>query len=205
MQGRNRSPVPSSPGTTSHRRKNSRQEFLFLGVIAEGVDHGTDHRDAKGERRQRTGARRLLFEDEASGDRPARASIFLRPQRRDPALPVEDAMPEQHLLPGQVGLGIRDAHFRGILLRDEGTHFIAKGRVLFGKRKVHGPSPLTTSRRRGGFPARTSRRSSAAGTAASRIPPRKPAASRGRDHRAHSARALPPAAVVPIRYRRRSR
>ena len=117
--------------------QNPRQEFLLLRVIAERIDHGADHGDAERQRRQRSGARRLLFEDEALGDRPAGPAIFLRPQRRDPAFLVQDAVPEQHLLLGQVGLRIGNTHFLRIILRDEGAHLVAKGRVFSGKAELH--------------------------------------------------------------------
>src|SRR6185295_1255903 len=65
-----------------------------------------DHGHAERQRRQRSGTRRLLFKEEALRDRPARSAMFFRPQRRDPPLLVQDAMPQQHLLLGQVSFGI---------------------------------------------------------------------------------------------------
>ena len=65
--------------------------------------------------------------------------------------------------------------------------------------------PATTSRRRVGFPARTSRRCVAADRAASRIPRRRTAASGDRGYRGPPAPAPPAAADAPIRCRRRSR
>jgi hypothetical protein len=105
--------------------------------IAKRVDHRTDHGNAERQRRQRSGARRFLFEDEAPRDRPARPAILLRPQRRDPSLPEQDPVPEQHLLLAQVGLGIGDTHFLRIVLRDEGAHLVAKRGVLSGKAELH--------------------------------------------------------------------
>ena len=185
-------------------RENSRQKLLLLRFVAERVDHRADHGDAERKRRQRPGARRLLFEDKTLRDRPARSAIFFRPQRRDPSLLVKDAMPEQHLLLGQVGLGIGNAHFLRIVLRDEGAHLVAKRGVLAGKAQFHRDAPATTSRRTGGFPARTSRRCAAAGRAASRIPRPTTAASGDRDCRAHPAPAPRSAAAAPIRCRRRN-
>src|SRR5882762_6979405 len=48
--------------------------------------------------------------------------------------------------------------FMRIILRDEGTHLIAKRGVLPGKAQLHHRAPATTSRRRAGFHARRSRR-----------------------------------------------
>jgi hypothetical protein len=76
------------------------------------------------------GAGGLLLEDEAAGDRPAGAAIFFGPERRDPAFPVQNAMPKQHLLLAQVGLRIRDAHLRRIIVRNEGAHLVAKRRIF---------------------------------------------------------------------------
>ena len=185
--------------------ENPRQELLLLRFVAERVDDRADHGDAERQRRQRPGTRRLLFEEEALRDRPARSAMFLRPQRRDPSLLVEDAMPQQHLLLGQVGLRIGNAHFLRIVLRDEGAHLVAKRRILAGKAQFHRDAPATTSRRTGVFPARTSRRSSAAGRAASRIPRPTTAASGDRDRRGRPAPAPRAAAGAPIRCRRRNR
>src|SRR5258705_13376909 len=96
--------------------------------------------------------------------------MLLRPERRDPPLIVKNPMPEQHLLLGEIGLGIGNAHFPRIVLRDEGAHLVAKRRILFGKAQFHRDAPATTSRRKGVFPVQTSRRSSAADRVASRIP-----------------------------------
>ena len=93
-------------------RQNAGQKLLLLRLVAERIDDGADHGDAEGQRRHRAGARRLLFKDETPGDRPAGSAEFLRPKRRDPALFVQDAMPQQHLLLGQVGLRIGNAHLR---------------------------------------------------------------------------------------------
>src|SRR5260221_1818134 len=60
-------------------RQNPRQKLLLLRVVAERVDHRADHGDAKRQRRQRSGARRLLFEHKTLRDRPAGPAIFLRP------------------------------------------------------------------------------------------------------------------------------
>ena len=45
-------------------------------------------------------------------------------------------MPQQHLLLGQIGLRIGNAHLRRIIVRDEGAHLVAKRRVLGGKRRA---------------------------------------------------------------------
>ena len=185
--------------------EDPRQKFLLLRFVAERIDDRADHGDAERQWRQRPGTGRLLFEDEALRDRPAGATIFLRPQRRDPAFLVEDAMPQQHLLLGQIGLGVGNAHFLRIVFRDEGTHLVAKRGILAGKAEFHRDAPATTSRRTGVFPVRTSRRSSAADKAASRIPRPTTAASADRDRPAHPAPAPRSAAAAPIRYRRRNR
>src|SRR6516165_10628444 len=83
--------------------KDSWQKLPLLRLIAEGVDNGADHGDAKRQWRQRACAGGLLLEDEAAGDRPAGPAIFLKPEWRDPALPVQDAVPQQHLFLAQVG------------------------------------------------------------------------------------------------------
>src|SRR5262249_36855991 len=85
--------------------EDARQKLLLLPVAAEGVDDRADHGDAERERWQRTRPSGLLLEDEPAGDRPAGAAIFPGPERRDPALLVQDAMPKQHLLLAQVGFG----------------------------------------------------------------------------------------------------
>ena len=63
--------------------------------------------------------------------------MFLRPKRRDPSLVEEDPVPEQHLLLGQIGLGVRNAHFLRIVFGDEGAHLVAKRGVLSGKAELH--------------------------------------------------------------------
>ena len=58
-------------------------------------------------------------------------------------------MPEQHLLLGQVGFGIGNAHFLRIVLRDEGAHLVTKRSVLAGKIELHRerlPLPLLAER-----------------------------------------------------------
>src|SRR5271156_5508729 len=114
--------------------QDTRQEALLLRFVAKCVDDRADHGDAERQRRQRAGARRFLFEDETLGNRPARTAILLRPEWRYPALLVENAMPEQHLLLAQIGLWIGDAHFGGIILLDERANVVAKRRIFGGKR-----------------------------------------------------------------------
>ena len=179
--------------------ENPRQEFLLLRFVAERIDDRADHGDAERERRQRPGTRRLLFKEKALRDRPTRSAMFFRPQRRDPPLFVKDAMPQQHLLLGQIGLGVRNAHFLRIVFRNEAAHLVAKRCILAGKAQFHRDAPATTSHRRGVFPIRTSRRSSAAGKAASRISRPTTAASGDRDRRGRPAPAPRAAAAVPIR------
>src|SRR5262249_26413731 len=78
--------------------ENAWQKLLLLGLVAERINDWADHGDAERQRRQRACARRFLLEDEALGDRPARTAMFLGPEWRDPALLVEDTMPEERLL-----------------------------------------------------------------------------------------------------------
>src|SRR6202022_4468852 len=87
----------------------------------------------------------LLLKDEALHDRPARPAILPRPKRRDPSLPVEDPMPEQHLLLGQVGLGIGNTHLRRIVLRNEASDFLPKRLVLLGEHQLHRSSSGLTA------------------------------------------------------------
>jgi hypothetical protein len=112
--------------------EDTRQESLLLRVVAEGVDDGADHGDAERQWRHRACARHLLLEDEATGDRPAGPAVVLRPERRDPALFVQDAMPEQHLLLGKVGFRIGDVHLRRIIVLDERANLVAKRRIFRG-------------------------------------------------------------------------
>ena len=50
-------------------------------------------------------------------------------------------MPQQHLLLGQIGLRIGNAHLRRIILRDEGAHLVAKRRIFGRKREFHRNAP----------------------------------------------------------------
>src|SRR5207302_11130864 len=120
-----------------HTREDTRQKFLFLCGIAECGDDRADHGHAEREWRQRPGTSRLLLEDKALRDRPARPAVLFGPERRDPSLLVKDTVPEQHLLLGKVGFRIGNAHFRGIVLRDEGTHLVTKRSLLTGKIEFH--------------------------------------------------------------------
>src|SRR5205085_9902490 len=77
---------------------DARQVMLLLLFIAEGIDHGTDHADAEGERRRRRIHLQFLVEDVVLHRAPSRAAIFLRPVRHAPALLVQDAPPGDHLV-----------------------------------------------------------------------------------------------------------
>jgi hypothetical protein len=46
---------------------------------------------------------------------------------------IEDPMPQQHLLLGEVGLRVWNAHFRRVIFRDKSTHLVAKPGIFAGK------------------------------------------------------------------------
>ncbi len=192
-------------------RQDARQELLLLGRIAEGIDHRTDHGDAECQWRQRAGERGFLLPEIALDDRPAGAAIFLRPQRRDPSLLVQNPVPEQRLLLGQIGFRIGHPHLLRIVLGDERTRLVAECGVLRRKVQFHDwlqsvrsrarHLATTTSRRTGEFHARTPRRCAAAGRAANSSRRRRPAASAGRDRdcRARPVLPAPSSARAPTR------
>src|SRR3954466_9318048 len=74
------------------------QKPLLLLFFAEGVDHGTDHADAEGERLRRRIGLQLFVEDVVLHGGPAGAAILLGPVADAPALLVEDAPPRHHLV-----------------------------------------------------------------------------------------------------------
>src|SRR5690606_19637423 len=112
--------------------KDRRQVLAFLLLGAVGVDHRPDHREA--ERAEPRRVRRLIFfaPDVTLGGSPAGAAIFLRPCRRDPALFVEDLVPEAHGFLGGVGGGTY--HLSPDVLRpivtEASTDRVTKGAVL---------------------------------------------------------------------------
>jgi hypothetical protein len=50
---------------------------------------------------------------------------------------MEDAMPQQHLLLGQVRGGVWDAHLQGIVVADKGANLPAKRIVMRREGKIH--------------------------------------------------------------------
>ena len=46
-------------------------------------------------------------------------------------------MPEQRLLLGQIGLGVWNAHFLRIILRNKSAHLVTKRSVFAGKIEFH--------------------------------------------------------------------
>src|SRR3954466_13052024 len=72
--------------------------MLLLRLIAEGVDHRSDHADAERQRRRRRMHLQLLVEDIMLYPAPAGAAIFLGPMRHAPPLPGQDAPPGDHLV-----------------------------------------------------------------------------------------------------------
>src|SRR3546814_16864191 len=65
-------------------RQDARQEARLLRLGAIGVDNGSHHREAEGEKRQRIGGSQFLLPDMLLRDRPARTAIFGGPMRGGP-------------------------------------------------------------------------------------------------------------------------
>src|SRR6202021_214647 len=66
-------------------------------------------------------------------------------------LVVEDPMPQQHLLLGEVGLRVWDAHFVRVIFRDESAHLVPKRGIFAGKLRFHGGFPLPVLAERANF------------------------------------------------------
>ena len=121
------------------------QELGLLFRRAEGVDHRANHRQAERHQPHGIGSSSLFRPDIALRRGPTSAAIFGRPRRNDPALLM------QHLVPGEE---IFLRHFLtlvnflvqigGIMVADEGTHFVTKGVVFGAEIQIHGFTPQLT-------------------------------------------------------------
>src|SRR5205085_6890427 len=117
---------------------DARQVMLLLLFIAEGVDYGTDHADAKGERRRRRIHLQFLVEDVMLHRAPPGAAIFLRPVRYAPALLVEDTPPGDHLVFAEMtALDQLSPGLARHVVAEERPHFLAKRRFFLAESEIH--------------------------------------------------------------------
>jgi len=122
--------------------RDARQIPPLLRLVAEGDDDRPYHAHAE---RQRVGRRRLLqfIAKQIGLDRsPAGAAPFLRPCRHRPSLGVEDALPGDDVVLGEVAaldhLGADRRRQRAV---EEGAHLRAKCVLFRREAKVHGAAP----------------------------------------------------------------
>ena len=117
-------------------------ERLLLGR-AETHQYGSAHLQTHCGQRRRSGFGAFGVENVTLHDTPARAAIFLRPGRCDPAALVE------HLVPASVEVGLgkdtclpagRRPQFGREFFGKECLHLVAKGEVCRREREVHGCS-----------------------------------------------------------------
>ena len=115
----------------------------FLFGRAKGVDHGADHREAEGHQADTVGARGFFGPNETLRRRPAGAAIFDRPSGRDPALLVQNLVPDEEVFLGQLlAFILLPAQFGGVIFGDEVAHFLLEGEIFGAEFHVHHESPI---------------------------------------------------------------
>src|SRR6266700_3767021 len=117
---------------------DARQILLLLRLVAKGVDDGTDHADAEGERRRRRVHLQLLVENVVLHRGPPGAAIFLGPVRDAPALVVEDAPPGDHLVLRQMpALDQFAPGLRRHVIPEERPHVLAERHFFLAESEIH--------------------------------------------------------------------
>ncbi len=120
--------------------EDARQVVILLFPGAELHQHRPAHAKPHGRKARCAVARALRGPDIFLHLGPARAAIFDRPARRDPAFPVED------LLPGEVPLLVREdgggalariRELRRQVLVEKGAHFVAEGSIRRREIQIH--------------------------------------------------------------------
>ena len=120
-------------------RQDAGQELGLLLWRTKGVDHGANHGQTKRHQANAIGPGGFFRPDIALRCRPARAAIFNRPSRGDPALFVQDAVPAQEVVFGElIALILLAAQIGGIIFCNEGAHFLLEGQFFGAEFKIHG-------------------------------------------------------------------